>query len=273
MKKINKKLILGFVMVIFVCFTTCDIKNPIIEKWWVEEEIEIENEYIGIIKPVPYIEYIYETITEYIYVPTLTAQNINIINIEFIVFSGDQEEYNEKAKPPAISHTTGPERKSNEENIISMAKELRANPGDAKIANTSEYMIILHGHANPVLGTEAEKIELTKISTARAKDVEKRLFDIYNYIDSGNTPPAAAPVYNNATPPGIITDPVPNYGPHELDPNVEIIGPTHDLANRVFVKGYGGGNTLSSGSYQGLNRRVEMILFEITTETITGGGY
>jgi len=268
MKKINKKLVLIFIMLIFVCFTTCDMQNPIMEKWWVEPE----NEYIAIIKNIPYVEYIYETIYEQL-PPTVTAQNINIINIEFIVFSGDQIEYNVNAKSPAVSHTTAPERKSNEENIISMAKELRTNQGEVKTPGKSEYMIILHGHANPVLGTEAEKIELTQISTARAKDVEKRLLDIYNYIDGGNTP--AAPVYTDGTPPAppnLTTPPVPNYA-HETNPNNDIIGPTHDLTGRVFVRGYGGGNTLSSGSYQGLNRRVEMILFEITTEIISDKGY
>ncbi|MCL2705204.1 MAG: hypothetical protein FWE72_03240 [Spirochaetaceae bacterium] len=271
MKKINKKLILGFILMMFVCFTTCDMQNPIIEKWWVEEE----NEYIGIIKPIPYIEYIYETITEYVpQPPTVTAQNINIINIEFIVFSGDQEQYNINAKAPAVTHTTGAERKSNEVNIIAMAEELRANQGETKTPGKSEYMIILHGHANPVYGTEAEKIELEKISKARAKDVEKRLADIYNYIENTGAP--TAPVYTEGIaplPPSLTTPPVPNYA-HELDPDVEITGLIPDLAGRVFVKGYGGGRNLGSSSYPGLNRRVEMILFEITTEIISDkGGY
>jgi len=54
----NKTIILIFSLIAFaaVCFTTCDMGNPIMEKWWVEKEPkpkEEEPEYIPLLKILP----------------------------------------------------------------------------------------------------------------------------------------------------------------------------------------------------------------------------
>ena len=231
------------------------MENPIISRWWVDEP-----DYVALTRDVPIEVFVYETITEYIDLPYATVQNINILQIEFIIFSGDQVKYNESADGAAATHTTVQERNSNERNIFSMAQEL---------LDSGEYYIILHGHANPVTGTDVERIELEAISKARAKDVEKRLFDIYDVLDAGSI--YVAPVYSGNPPAvsnGSVLFPVIT---HQNNPNVNPIPPDHGLSKRVFVKGYGGGRNLGSGSgsYAGLNRRVEMILFEISEEVVT----
>jgi flagellar motor protein MotB len=90
-------------------------------------------------------------------------------------------------------------------------------------------MLILHGNANPVTGTEEEKDELIEISNKRAVSVAEALNAEYEKL-----PGSAAGVY-----------------PSE----------------RVTTSGYGGERNLAEGStsYAGLNRRVEMILFRIET--------
>jgi outer membrane protein OmpA-like peptidoglycan-associated protein len=109
------------------------------------------------------------------------------------------------------------------------------------LAEHDEYMIILHGHANPTktkgqAGYEEEIQELKDLSEARARTVGAELnksfkktmgTDIYVYNDGNSYP-------------------------------------------RVTVTGYGGEKTLAmtSSSYASLNRRVEMILLTIDTETL-----
>ena len=97
------------------------------------------------------------------------------------------------------------------------------------LVNNPNYMLILHGNANPVTGTDEEKEELIKISNERAVSVAKALNEEYR-----KHPKGADGVYPS---------------------------------NRVTTSGYGGERNLAGGStpYAGLNRRVEMILFRVET--------
>jgi len=242
----------------FLCFSTCDFENPIIGQWWEEEEEEDYN-YVAIIKDVPLLIYetiietetIYETIiqqlppeiiTEYEYVyidrplpPEILLQHIDIISIEFIIFSGDQVKYNWPAKPPANSNVTLQEQNTNNEIVGQVVNALKEN---------EEYFLILHGHANALTGSMQEVSELTQISNDRAESVRDAIAWVYN---------------GNSLPPG--TNP-------PLETVIEEMDTSHDLAARTTTRGYGGGRSIagSSTAYAGLNRRVEAILFKISVE-------
>ena len=154
--------------------------------------------------------------------PQVILQSIRIINIEYIIFSGNSEVYNGPPGPGAATNLTAQERASNDRIIASMAAMLDNNPS---------FLVILHGHANPVSFTPEELAELDQISRNRANAVkdalEKKFLDI-----SGGVP--------------------------------------IDSERRVSAVGYGGGNNISlpEGTYAGLNRRVEVILFEIQSMTM-----
>jgi len=188
MKAINVFIHFFILVFTFVTLTTCE--NPIIDKWW-EEEVEAEVEYVALIKNIPIYEaiieekviydYIYETIYEYIdlppevkieyvYVerplpPEILLQHIKVVDIEFILFSGDQIKYN-------MPSTTGgtdlkqQEKDLNDSNIKEMADSLIEN---------DKQLIILHGHANPVTHTQQELEELKELSTGRAEEVAGEL--------------------------------------------------------------------------------------------------
>jgi len=91
------------------------------------------------------------------------------------------------------------------------------------------YIAMLHGHANPVTFTDGEKGDLIKLSNDRANDVKRVLLADYNKLP--------------------------------VNPD----NPKFD--DRVSTSGYGGEKVLfgDNTSYTALNRRVEMILFEIIT--------
>ena len=213
----NKKIKL-FLMILFAgsVFMTCDYENGLIRTWW-EEENENEYEYVGILKYVPTIEYIYDSVVDI--KPNVQLQELNIIVIEYILFSGDQHLYNSDAKPPSVSSITEINKINNDLFVHSIANELKDNP---------EFLIILHGHANPSSFTEGEIEELMWLSRKRAEEVNNELKTIYNSFPDPKPP----------------------------------------LDERVSVRGYGGERTQSSGTNASLNRRVEMILIEIQTITI-----
>ena len=260
----NKKLFVFILLLIFAVFTTCD--NPVINKWWVEEEPDYD--YVALIKDIPYL--IYETIieeqiiekivreeiiitvempqiiVEYVEVekpvpPEILMQYIDIIGIEFVLFSGDATEYNGLHGAHGSTDLTPQEQRTNNEIVLDMVKELNDHP---------EYFLILHGHANPVLNTRSETDELIQISTARAASVRD----------------AVAAVYTNGDGelPGIY-DP-----PSTLPPshNIPVMPSPHPLEKRMTTKGYGGERNMAgpSSSYAALNRRVEAILFTIRSE-------
>ena len=240
----------------FLCFSTCNFENPIIGQWW-EEEQELDYNYVAIIKDVPLL--IYETIiekqvlyekifqqlppeikTEYVYIdrplpPEILLQHIDIISIEFIIFSGDQIKYNWPAEPPANSNVTLQEQNTNNEIVEDIVTNLSANV---------EYFLILHGHANVVTGSLQEASELTVISNARAESVRDAIAYFYG---GGTLTPGANP------PPQTV---------------IGAMGDSHPLAARITTRGYGGGRSIagSSTAYAGLNRRVEAILFKISVE-------
>jgi hypothetical protein len=342
----NKTVIFIFSLIAFVsiCFTTCDITNPVIQKWWVEEEEPEEPEYIAIFKYVPIsydtiieekivyetifvqlppeiiIEYIYEqlppeiiyevveiitTVTEYVTVyeeiekiieiqtppdketiiewlkdpanqedveeiikiikeqipeevikeiikeippkdimeyltdeqiryivsqqpAKMILQSIKIIGIEYVIFAGDSPVVNGPPVAPATTQLTSQEKAYNTSTIGYMAQLLKENP---------DYIIMLHGHANPTTFTDGEKSELTTLSNNRANDVRRVLMSEYNKLDGQSAS------YEN--------------------PN---------LTDRVSCSGYGGEKTLfgNNTTYTALNRRVEMILFEIVTTVVDG---
>jgi len=91
------------------------------------------------------------------------------------------------------------------------------------------YIAMLHGHANPVTFTDGEKDDLIKLSNDRANAVRQELLNEYNKLPVNPDNPA--------------------------------------FDDRVSTSGYGGEKVLfgNNTSYTALNRRVEMILFEIVT--------
>ena len=177
MKKITNYKYFAFALTALacVCFTTCE--NPIIEKWWIDPE----QEYIGVYKEVPLIELATETVIKEINLPPgEVLQNIEIINIEYVLFAGESRSHNGGPEQGAAADLSTAERKSNNSNIVAMAEELRDH---------DNYQIILHGHANPVFGTEQEISELQELSTIRAVAVKDVLVDLY----SDGTPPVLIP--------------------------------------------------------------------------------
>jgi len=184
---------------------------------------EIQIKYIiDQLPPDKIIEYLTEEQIKYIIdqqPPHVILQSIHIIGIEYILFSGNAEVYNAPPGPGGASDLTAQERTSNDRIIDSMVQLLVDNPG---------FLIIFHGHANPVTFTPEELAELEVISLNRANSAADTL--VRRYLDfSGGTP---------------IND-----------------------GRRVSAVGYGGVNNISlpEGTYAGLNRRVEVILFEIQT--------
>ena len=250
---INRKAGLFFGLIVLVCvfFTTCNWDNPVMEKWWKEESED--PYYVPITKTVPQIvyetiieqqtQYIYEEIekvviihepevvTQYITLPPeVLLQYIEIINIDFIVFSGDSQAYDEQISPSGGTNLTGQEMSSNHAIFDATKNDLITN---------ADYMLILHGHANPVTGTAAEAVELAALSLARANSVKAALLTSYG---------------------------VPPFPPPP--------SPLSDIDDRITTKGYGGERNISGSSltYAGLNRRVEVILFRILTAPATGTG-
>jgi len=171
------------IMIASASLTTCE--NQIINKWWEDDELD----YVALIKNIPIYEaiieektvyeFIYQTIyltlpqeivIEYVYVekplpPEILLQYINVVDIEFVLFSGDQKEYN---KP---STTGGTSLKPEE---ISLNKLIVKEMADSLKLNDKQ-LIILHGHANPVSNTPDELIQLEELSSYRAAEVAREL--------------------------------------------------------------------------------------------------
>ena len=201
-KTINLAFVLAFVGLITLIFSSCQLKNPIMETWWDEPDRE------------PIIEIITETVIEKVIEIHELLQHIDIIDVQFILFSGDQDLYNEDAKPPATTSLNAEQRTTNNLIISNAVTLLRNNP---------TYVAILHGHANPAGLDPDEAAELMVLSLARAQQVELQLF---------------------------------------------IRGISR---NRMISTGYGGELNISGTHHveASLNRRVELIIANITTEVIT----
>ena len=169
------------------------------------------------------IEYIKSQIPPEIYIqqlpPQILLQSISIVDIEYIIFSGDATAYNVNSPTSGGTSLTTQEKATNDDIVNVMAQMLQ----------DKSYMLILHGHANPVTGTAAEAVQLTQISLDRANAVSGK-------IKSINTDPS--------------------------------------LDDRITTKGYGGVRNVSttgSSPTSSLNRRVEAILFTIATTPMSGG--
>ena len=229
------------ILLISLCVILSSCYNPIMEKWWLEEDDD--PDYIAILKNVPLFvyetivetEYIYETVymqlpleIQTIYVdkpvpPEVLLQHITINNIEFIVFAGNSDEYN---GPPGIGASTSltiQEKNANDKIVDNTVSYLKSNSND---------LVILHGHANITLlpedpGYNAEIQEIMVLSYARAMSVRDVILNEYT----------------------------------------EGAAPQLELIERMTAKGYGGGMNYygSSSIYSGLNRRVEVISFTIET--------
>jgi len=100
-------------------------------------------------------------------------QHVAIIGIEYIIFSGDSETYNGNSPYPSGTSLTAQEKNTNNATVAAMARSL---------ADNSEYLMILHGHANPIDNTPAEKAELERISLNRARAVEAELKARFNAL-------------------------------------------------------------------------------------------
>jgi hypothetical protein len=147
--------------------------------------------------------------------PQVILQTITIIDIEYIIFSGDASAYNGNS-PSGGTNLTAQEKNTNETTLAAMAKALVDHP---------DYLMILHGHANPVTSSPTEIAELMSISTARANTVDAVLKAKF----------------------------------------VQLGGGIAGWDTRVSASGYGGEKNLSvtNSTYAGLNRRVEMILVRV----------
>jgi len=133
MKKINTKIVLGFIALIFICFTTCNMENPIMEKWWVD--------------PDPHDPYAF-------------FQNIKVITIQYVIFAGNQTEFNNPTPGPGASTSLPVPTVNFNTAIIEMAAQL--------LNDNPEYRVMLHGHANPTTADPAEIPDLVSISMSRA---------------------------------------------------------------------------------------------------------
>jgi outer membrane protein OmpA-like peptidoglycan-associated protein len=101
--------------------------------------------------------------------PQIWLQSILIADIEYIIFSGDATVYNVNSPTLGGTNLTVQEKATNDDIINVMAEALKSK----------DYMLILHGHANPVTGTAAEAVQLAQISLDRANSVSDRLKSLY----------------------------------------------------------------------------------------------
>jgi len=238
MKKRKTAIPLFIMTIIIACvfFLTCEFENPIMETWWVEDDPDYD--YVAIIKDVPLLVYetiinekiIYEKITEYINLPP-----------EFI--------YIDKPLPPEIML-----QYINIKNI-----EFVLFAGDSNKFNGD------HGEDGLTDLKQEEKNTNTKIVGAAANMLheDSNLFVILH----GH----ANPVTGDKSEAGALFE----MSLARADSVAEEILKEYNegdeaLKDRMTTKGYGGSNQLSgsSSTYAGLNRRVEVILFTIDTETL-----
>jgi ribosomal protein S13 len=101
--------------------------------------------------------------------PQIWLQSISIVDIEYIIFSGDATVYNANSPTSGGTNLTTQEKASNDDILRVMADAL----------HNKNYMLILHGHANPVTGSAEEAVQLTQISLDRANSVKSRIELLY----------------------------------------------------------------------------------------------
>jgi len=227
---IRKRLAFGLVALACAFLAACE--NPIIETWWRETKDEPEPSYHAVLKHLPpEIRYIFIEVIQTV-VSTLPSekilQNLEIIEIEYIIFAGGQTEYNVKTPGEGASTSlTQAQFDTNNAYLASMTNTLHLNP---------EFLVVVHGHANPTLqpgqpGFEEDLAECERIAIARARSVAGELARRgITWIEDENNP---------------------NFS-----------------ANRIKTNGFAGNRTIADPTHPELNRRVEVIIVNITT-TIT----
>ena len=183
---------------------------------------DILKEIISNIPPEELITYLTDDQIKYIIQqqpPKVILETIDIIDIEYIIFAGNATAYNGSHATGANTDLTAQEKNSNDATIAAMAQSLKDHP---------DYLMILHGHANPTSSSQSEVEDLMTISKARADAVNAVLETKFSQIG----------------------------------------GDTSGWDTRVSAKGYGGEKnlTVTDSSYAGLNRRVEMIMVRIGVE-------
>ena len=99
--------------------------------------------------------------------PQVILQTITIVDIEYIIFAGNADQYNGLPGAGGNTPLTAQEKSSNDASVSAMAKALKENP---------DYLIMLHGHANPTTLNDPDEIgDLMKLSKDRADSVEAEL--------------------------------------------------------------------------------------------------
>jgi ribosomal protein S13 len=105
--------------------------------------------------------------------PQVILQTITIIDIEYIIFAGNADQYNGHPVQGGSTPLTTQEINSNNASVSDIAKALFKNP---------DYLIMLHGHANPTAFTDAEIGDLEKLSKDRANAVKTELLKQYKTL-------------------------------------------------------------------------------------------
>ena len=216
-------------------------KETFIE-WLTEEATPADKEeiikiLIKDIEPEELIKYLTDEQIKYIISqqpPQFVLQSIEIIGIEYIIFSGDSRVYNGNSPTVGGTSLIDKEKEYNDSTVASVALALANNP---------DYFIMLHGHANPTTFTDGETVELMQLSMDRANAVKVILNNVVKETEATET--------NNGAVVGVKT--YPGGIPEEI----------------ITVSGYCGQKNLFGNNtmYTALNRRVEMILFRIKTTT------
>ena len=137
---------------------------------------EILKEIIKNIPPEELVTYLTDDQIKYIVQqqpPQVILQTITIIDIEYIIFAGNADQYNGPPLQGGSTPLTTQEINSNNASVSDIAKALLKNP---------DYLIMLHGHANPTAFTDAEIGDLEKLSTDRANAVKTELLKQYKTL-------------------------------------------------------------------------------------------
>ena len=216
-----KHLAFGLLVTVLLSFTAC--QNPIIETWWQERGMDmpfLEEGYHTIIKRLPpQIKYIFVEVMNTIQAPgEVIIQSLDIIEIQYIIFAGNQTEYNNRQPaPPGTSWLTDAQFNTNRAYIASMVQTLRDNP---------DFFVVIHGHANPTLqpgqpGYELDLADCERIAQERADSVAQE-FESW----------------------GIN-------------------------ASRIKTNGFASNRPIADPTHPELNRRVEVIIVNITSIEVT----
>jgi len=125
----------------YLSFTGCQMENPIMETWWDDRHRELN--------------------------PDMAFQVLNVVTIHYVIFAGEQLEFNNPNPGIGGSSMLTPPQVQFNASIIDIAAEM--------LIDRPQYRVILHGNANPVLHTTDESIQLAQISLTRANNTAAAL--------------------------------------------------------------------------------------------------